>query len=165
MSFDSILAPLTAELRDEIIAMDALLKSLRVLKFKRTVDKRKISYASPDFGVSYAILPLEADLKQHFGWYYIHDKVAKKWYRKADYFIETLSEIAKTDAQAAEHIFNAINECTACKGEPCSAIPYTYEGKQKAACYGRIIMSLCREDFGYARAFFQMLNALTEQKA
>jgi len=160
MSFDSILAPLSPELRDDIAETDAFLKSLEPLKFKRTVDKRKINYVSSYYGVSYAILPLEGNEKQHFGWYYLHDKETKQWYRKTDYFVETLAEIAKTDAPTAEHIFDAINECTACKGEPCSAISYTYGGMQTAACYGRIVMSLSRENFGHTRTFFQQLNGL-----
>ena len=148
MSFDSILAPLSAVLRNEIVATDALLKSLKPHKFKRTIDKRKLNCVSSDFSISYAILPLADNLTQQFGWYYLLDKAAKTWYRKTDYFVETLTEIAKTDAQSVEHIFNSINECTACRGKP------------KAACCGQGVMSLGCEDFNRARMFFQHLNEL-----
>ena len=164
MSFQSALTLLSAELQCEITEMDAFLKSLPLLKFKRTVDKKKINYVSPAHGISYAIFPFTSEPAQHFGWYFLYSKETKNWYRKHDYFVETLNEIAKTDPSSALHIFNAINECSACKGTPCSAIPYEYDGKQKSACYGRMMMSLSCEDFNHAKAFFQHLNDLLAQK-
>ena len=163
MSYQSFLSELPAQLQEEVLGMDVFLKSLLPLKFKRAVDKKKINYVSPSYGISYAIFPLGSEPAQHFGWYYLYEKEAKNWYRKPDYFVETLRQIAATDPQAAQRIFGAINECTACKGSPCSAISYTYEGEQKAACYGRIIMGLGQEDFEHAKAFFRHLNALLSQ--
>jgi hypothetical protein len=164
MSFENFLSSIPVEQKNEIIDMDNFLKSLRPLKFKRMVDKKKINYVSSDYGISYAIFPLASEPTQQFGWYYLHDKETKTWYRKTDYFVETLTEIAKTDSQLAERIFNAINKCKPCKDNPCSAIPYIYDGKQKSACYGRIVMRLCQDDFNHAKIFFQHLNALLEQK-
>ena len=165
MSFQNILTALSAELQSEVLEMDTFLKSLHPLKFKRTVDKKKINYVSSDYGVSYAIFPLDSKSEQQFGWYYLYDKETKKWYRKSDYFVETLTEIAKTDAWAANRIFNAINECTSCKDSPCSAIPYIYGSNQKSACYGRIVMRLCHDDFNDAKAFFRHLNTLLNENA
>jgi len=160
MSFTNSVTGLPVELQNEIIEMDTFFKSLRPLKFKRTVDKRKINYVASDYGVSYAILQLGSEPTQHFGWYYLHNKETNKWYRKTDYLEQTLTEMAKTDPQSAEYIFNALNECTLCKGKPCSAISYTYDGKQKMACYGRVIMPLCHDDFAHAKSFFLQLNTL-----
>ena len=164
MSLQDGLTALTTELQSEIIEMDTFLKSLRPLKFKRTADKRKINYVSPGYGVSYAILPSVSRPSQHFGWYYLYDKERKTWYRKPDYFIETLTEIARNDPQAAEGIFNAIHACTSCKGNPCSAISYKYGGEEKLACYGRIILGVGHDDFNCAKAFFGRLSSILEQK-
>lgn len=162
MSFQNMLSVTPTELQNEITEMDKFLKSLRPLKFKRTVDKRKINYVSPVYGVSYAILPLSSESSQHFGWYYLYDKENKKWYRKTDYFEATIAEIAKTAPQTAKHIFNAINECTTCKGSPCSAISYMYDGNQKLSCYGRIVLGVYQSDFNHAQEFFRQLNKLVQ---
>ena len=164
MSFQKLLTAMPPELQNEVTEMDTFLKSLRPLKFKRTADKRKINYVAPEHGVSYAILPTDIKPIQHFGWYYLHDKEANKWYRKTDYLETILAEIVKTDPTAAEYIFNSLNECTQCKVKPCSAISYTHGGKQKLACYGRVIMSLFHEDFKHVREFFRQLNTLVTQK-
>ena len=142
--------------------MDTFLKTMPQIRFKRTVDKKKINYVSPDHGISYAILPLYDDSKQHFGWYYLYNKETKNWYRKTDYFVETLTAIAQTDPQSAEFIFDAINECTACIGNPCSAIPYEFNGIQKSACYGRIIMGLDHNEFNHVKSFFKSLYKLLD---
>ena len=164
MSFQSILASLPKDLQRGIMEMDAFVKSLRPLKFKRTVDKRKINYVSPDYGVSYAILPTDTKPTQHFGWYFLHDKETKTWFRKTDYFVDTLAEIAKTNSESANRIFNSINTCTLCKGNPCSTISYSYEGEDKLACYGRIVLPLCENSFADVQNFFQCLNALLTQQ-
>jgi len=164
MSFKNILTKIPEELQNEIIEMDVFLKAFRPLKFKRTVDKRKINYVASDYGISYAILPLDSEPTQHFGWYYLYDKEAEKWYRKTDYFEETLIEIAKNNPSSAERIFNALNECTLCKDHPCSAILYKHNDKQKQACYGRTILSLSNDGFNDTKAFFQSLNALVGQE-
>ena len=162
MSYQDLLTSLPAELQSEILEMDTFFKSLRPLKFKRRVDKKKINYVSSDYGISYAIFPLDAEPTQAFGWYYLYNKETKIWYRKTDYFIETLNKIAETDPLPAECIFNAINECKSCNSSPCSAISYVYGGKQKMACYGRVVLSLCHDDFNQVRNFFRHLNMITE---
>ena len=165
MSFQNMLDVIPKELQSDIIEMDTFLKSLRPLKFKRTVDKRKINYVSSDYGVSYAILPLDTDPAQHFGWYYLNDKVTKTWYRKTDYLIETLEAIEGNDQQSAQRIFDGINECKICKGKPCSAISYVYKGVEKLACYGRVVIRLESDDFDDTKNFFRQLNLLVESKS
>ena len=161
MSFHNVLALIPVNLQNDIIEMDAFIKSLRPLKFKRTVDKRKINYVSPEYGISYAIF--FSELTQAFGWYFLHDKANNEWYRKTDYFVEVLSKVAETDPRSAKYIFNAINECKPCKSNPCSAISYAYGGEQKMACYGRVVLSLSQEDFNHAQKFFCQLNAFVDR--
>ena len=162
MTFENAIAQVSPEFRGDVAEMDALLRSLRVLKFKRVIDKSgtKINYASPDHGVSYAVRLSAQDYSQNFGWYFLYDKISKKWYRKPDLFEATLSEISKTQPHVAERIFDSLNECTACKGKPCSSISYEYGGRQRAVCYGRVIMPLHHDDFICARVFFMKLSTL-----
>jgi len=163
MSFQAMLAASPLEMRQEITEMDAFMKSLRPLKFKRTVDKRKMNYVSSDYGISFAIFPTGDHPHAAFGWYFLHDKVTGAWYRKTDYFVETLAEIKKEDPAMTLRIFDGIHFCTSCKGNPCSAISYVYEGKIKPACYGRIHLPLQAQGFADARAFFGCLNALVTE--
>ena len=120
MSFQNILDAVSVDLQNEIIEMDTFLKSLHPLKFKRTVDRKKINYVCADYGISYAIFPdstrLNNEPSQTFGWYFLCDRETKKWYRKADYFQKTLAEIEKNNPQSAERIFSGANSCKACKG-------------------------------------------------
>jgi len=163
MSFQALLAASPADVQKEITEMDAFMKSLRPLKFKRTADKRKINYISSDYGISYGILPTDPNPTQQFGWY-ICDRVTKVWYRKTDYFVETLAEIANDKPATAKRIYDAVNICTPCKETPCAAIPYSYSGEDKTACYGRIVLPLGQGDFTDVRVFFQCLNALMEKR-
>ena len=154
MTFETALSPLPPELQSEIIETDAFMRQLTPLNFKRAITPTggKINYVSADYGISYAIALKKA--QQDFGWYYLYDKQTKAWYRKPDYMERTLAALGEPGAR----VFAAINECTACKGEPCSAIPYTHDGEQKQACYGRVIMPLDGEHFKLAQQFFGCLN-------
>lgn len=164
MSFQNMLMQMPTELKNSVIDMDVFMKSLQPLKFKRSVDKRKTNYVSPDFGISYAIFPNSTRLKhepsQTFGWYYLCDRETKEWYRKTDYFVQTLTAIGKNDPQAAKRIFSAADSCLSCKGNPCSAIGYHYDDEEKLACYGRMVFALGEADFEDVRRFFQHLNTL-----
>ena len=158
MSFQTLLAASPADIQPEITKMDTFIKSLHPLKFKRSVDKRKINYVSSDYGISYAIFPVSDKPHAAFGWYFLHNRETGEWYRKPDYFVEVLTEIAKDDPAAAKRIYAAVNACTSCKGNPCTAIAYSYEGEDKSACYGRIKLPLDEEGFADAQTFFQYLN-------
>ena len=167
MVFENAIANMPPEQKNEITEMDTHLKTLRPLKFKRAVDKngKKITYTAPDFGISYAIMLPDEKALHHFGWYYIYDKQTQKWGRKPDYLVETLEEIAKTNPQMAERLFNALKECTSCKTDTsCGKISYTYNGQAQVSCYGRVVLRICSDDFNDARTFFTTLNTLLEQK-
>jgi len=166
MAFANVLAKLPPKFLNKVIEVDTFLKSLRPLKFRRTVEKdnKKITYISSDYGISYAITISGTEVSHHFGWYYLRNKEEKIWFRKTDYFVETLTEIAQTNPSSAERIFNSINKCSSCKGNPCSAISYLYSGQRQLACYGRIILPISHEGFDDALLFFKNLNNLVEHK-
>ena len=153
MTFEDALGSLPPELKRDIAETDAFMRSLSPLKFKRAVTGGgKINYVSAGYGISYAIALKKA--QQDFGWYYLYDKQAGAWYRKPDHMEEVLDAMSASGAR----VFAAINECTTCKGDPCSAIPYTHNGEQKQACYGRVIMPLDGEHFKLTQQFFGCLN-------
>ncbi len=165
-TFESVLAQAPQALQSEMRAMDAYLKALRPLKFRRVVDKSgRIKYVAPEFGISYGMNVLEAESHHHFGWYFLYDKIERKWYLKSDRMEEVLAEIAETDPGLAEKIFLGLKECSLCKSPSCGQIEYEYNGKEKTTCYGRVRLRLCAEDFSDARAFFGRLNGLIARGA
>ena len=158
-AYDNAVANAPQELQCMIMEMDVFLKSLKLLKFKRSIERSgtKINYVSAEYGISYAIMISAKEQLQHFGWYYLHDKVTNNWYRKHDYLVDTLTRIAKTAPQATGYLFDSINECTACKDGDCGKIPYEYDDRQKFACYGRIHLPMSHDGFANAKLFFSTL--------
>ena len=53
--FDEMIMPLSKEYKDKMAFIDSYIKSMKALKFKRTIDKKshKITYVSSDYGFSY----------------------------------------------------------------------------------------------------------------
>jgi hypothetical protein len=166
-SFEKVLAKIPKTLQKEVLEMDAYLKTLRPLKFKRSVDKNgvKINYVAADFGISYGVNVSATDAFHQFGWYFINDRQTKTWYRKDDYMEKTLVEIAKTNPQQAERLFHALAACSSChKDSSCSKISYSYAGQKRVTHYGRVYLSRHHDDFNDAREFFRHLNTLMERK-
>jgi hypothetical protein len=166
--FDEILSNLSEEFRNEIIETDGFLKSLRPLKFKRTIDKfgNKITYVASDFGVSYAFRVAGDDPQSHeLNWYIVYNGKPETWHRKADYMEETLDEISKKNPQLAERIFSSLIKCNYCHGEKCLAKTlYIFKGSEKLTCHGRVTLGICRDDFNAARDFFLHLNEYVGRK-
>lgn len=166
-TFESVTAGLPEKLKEEIQGMDSFFKSLRPLKFKRTVDKNggKITYVASDFGISYAFNVSGAQSSQHFGWYMVVAGKAETWHVKADNMEELLVEIAKSNTKLAERIFYALNDCVGCYGSRCLAKrPYAFGGRKRLACHGRVMLRACDGDFHDTREFFRHLNDLMERK-
>jgi hypothetical protein len=164
-TFESIVSTLPQEFSDEIIETDKFLKSLRSLKFKRVIEKNgtKITYIASDYGISYTIRASGAESSHDFGWYIITAGKPETWHRKADYMVQILAEIAKTDQPLAERIFNSISDCAFCapQNNICMT-PYSFNGKKRVACHGRVTLRMCRDDFNDAREFFKHLNLFAE---
>jgi hypothetical protein len=166
-TFENIILDLPQEYRNELIEMDNFLKSLKLLKFKRTIDKRskKITYVASDFGISYVMQVSEDRLSHNFSWYIVSSGKPETWHRKADYMGETLTEIAKSDILLAKRIFYALNDCVNCYGTRCLAKTlYEFNGQKRLTCHGRVMLRMCHEDFQDAREFFRHLTALIDRK-
>ena len=162
MSFENFLTVLPVEVIEDINSMGTYLKSLSILKFKRTTDKKsgKISYVSPDYGISYSIKL--KNYHQEFGWYFIHDRQNNRWYRKTDYMVNVFNEI---DSGTAGRLFNSLMECTFCRDvDNCGRIPYEYKGKKKMTHYGRVLLGLQKQDFDDVKQFFGQLEVLCKIK-
>ncbi|MCL2703953.1 MAG: hypothetical protein FWE91_10150 [Defluviitaleaceae bacterium] len=166
--FDEIISILPEEFRNEIIETDGFLKSLRPLKFKRTIDKfgNKITYVASDFGVSYAFRVTRDQFSHELNWYIVYNGKPETWHRKADYMEEMLDEIEKSNPRLAERIFSSLIKCVNCHGEKCLAKTiYTFRDRKKLTCHGRVVFRICHDDFNGAREFFRHLNAYVERKA
>lgn len=167
-TFESVMSNLPLEYKSELLKMDDFLKTLKLLKFKRTIDKRgeKITYVASNFGVSYAINVFEDQLYHSFSWYIVSSGKPETWHRKADYMEEVLSEISKTDIHFANRIFYALNDCVGCYGSRCLAkTRYEFNGQKRLTCHGRVMLRMCHEDFHDAREFFRHLSALIVRKS
>lgn len=166
-TFESVVAGLRPEFQKEIRRTDRFLSSLSSLKFKRTTDKsgRKITYVASETGVSYVINISGISTSHHFGWYIVYNGKPETWHRRADYFEETLEEIAKSQPLLADRIFYAANDCTGCYGPGCLAkTRYTFAGQKRLTCHGRIPLRMCGDDFNDLRAFFHSFNQLIAYK-
>ena len=167
-TFETIISDLPLEYKNELLKMDDFLKALKLLRFKRTIDKRggKITYVSSNFGISYVIHVLEDQLSHNFSWYIVSSGKPETWHRKADYMEEVLSEIAKTDIQFAKRIFYALNDCVGCYGSRCLAKTlYEFNDQKRLTCHGRVMLRMFHDDFQDAREFFRHLNALIDRKS
>ena len=167
-TFETIIMGLPLEYKDELQKMDEFLKTLKLMKFKRTIDKRggKITYVSSDFGFSYAIHIYEDRLSHSFSWYLVSSGKPETWHRKADYMEEVLNVIAKIDIQFAKRIFYALNDCVGCYGSRCLAKTlYKFNEEKRLTCHGRVMLRMCHEDFLDAREFIRHLSELLDRKS
>lgn len=125
-TFENVITGLPKDFHDEVIKMDTHLKSLSLLKFKRSVDKNggKISWVASDYGISYHIEPSGGQLSHRFGWYIVYNGKPDIWHRKADHMEETLNRISRTQPKLAERIFYSLNDCVGLlwSGLPCKDI-------------------------------------------
>ncbi len=168
--FDSMISTLPQALKDEITQTDQSLKSLRPLKFKRTVDPKakKITYVASDYGVSYMFKVTDDVLAHNFQWYIVYNGKPETWHRRADYMEETLVYIAKNDFPLAERIYNALRTCPGldnCYGQRCLArTVYAFNGQKKLTCHGKVEPGFNHEGFRDAREFFRYFNELVKEK-
>jgi hypothetical protein len=166
-TFESVLAELPREFYDEAVETDNFLRSLRPMKFKRSIDKNggKVSWVASDYGVSYHILPSGDQLSHRFSWYVVETGTPDTWHRKANRLAEMLDEIATSDPGLAGRLFYALDDCVGCNSEHCGAKRlYAFNGEKRLACHGMVMLQMSHDDFRDARAFFRHLNAQMAKK-
>jgi len=165
-NYESVAGKIPLEFQSEIREMDIFFKSLRPMRFKRTVDKSgcKITYVASDVGISYTIVASGAESYHHFGWYFVYNGPVETWHRKADYMEEILSEIAKSDRRLSERVFNALVDCCGCyQGGLCKTL-YKFDDNKLLSCHGRTRFRMNFDDFKDVREFFRYLNDFIELK-
>lgn len=167
-TFESVIVNLPPEYQDEISKTDIFLRSLKPLKFKRSIDKNggKITWVASDYGVSWQIEPDGNYTRHSFWWYIVTGGKPETWHRKADYMEEVLNEITKSDLRLAGRIFFALNDCVDCGyGSSClGKTLYEYDSLKRLTCHGKVVLRMCHEDFSDVREFFRHLNDLVVKK-
>ncbi len=164
-TFDSCIENLPPEIKKEIIETDQFLKSLRGLKFRRTIEKHgnKITYVEPTQGVSYALYLSDNVMHHSLQFYIITNSKSEHWHRKGNPLEALLEEIDNKNPKLAERIFYNLNECIGC-GDACMVrTQYTFHSQSKLTCHGNVFFKMCISDFEDVREFFKYLLTFTQR--
>ncbi len=163
-SFESCIARLPEDLRAEVEAMDTWLRAMKPLKFRRQIETHgnKITYVAAGEGLSYAVYPSNDVLTHSLNWYIVTNGKPETWARKGDRMERTLSAIAHDDPALAARLFGNLWECVGCyPADHCLArTRYTFSGRAKISCHGRMRFAMNAGGFADARAFIAAVNGL-----
>lgn len=168
--FDEMIMPLSKEYKDKMAFIDSYIKSMKALKFKRTIDKKshKITYVSSDYGFSYNFKFEDNSFIHNMQWYLVHQGKPETWHRRADYMEETLQLINKTNIRLAAKMFDSLKECQggdSCYGPRCLArTVYEFNGYKKLVCHGSIFLKMNEEEINDALEFIRYFDLLIEEK-
>jgi hypothetical protein len=82
-TFEACIARLPEALHAEVLAMDAFLREMRPLKFRRQIEAHgnKITYVAASEGLSYAICPSNDTLHHSLNWYIVTSGKPETWAR------------------------------------------------------------------------------------
>jgi hypothetical protein len=164
--FDTCIALLPKEIKNEIIKTDEFLRSLKPMKFRRQIEKHgnKITYLASDNGFSYGLYPSNDIMYHTLGWYIITNGKPEFWHRKADMMEETLKKLAETLPEFAERMFVNLTECISCSQHCAVKTLYEFNCKKKLACHGLMEFKMCVSDFQDVRVFINSINQLLINK-
>lgn len=161
-TYEACIAQLPDDVRARVNDMDAFLRGLRPVKFRREIEKNgnKISYIASAHGFSYAVHPSGDYLCHTLQWYHVMQGKPETWHVKADHMIEVLERISEADPALADRLFGRLHDCVGC-GPGCLARrPYAFKGRQAVACHGKLWLTQRPEDFADVRALIETLGAL-----
>lgn len=164
-SFEKCISLLPAAIQSEIYGIDEYLKSLKLLKFKRQLEKNgnKITYVASDYGFSYAIY-LSNELFDHsLQWYLITNGTPDTWHRKADRMEEILYRLSATSPEFAERMFNNLDDCVGCYKNCLARTRYVFCNKQKMACHGKLKFQMNTSGFEDVRTFLHEIDELAKE--
>ncbi len=164
-SFEKCMSLLPAHIQNEIVKTDVYLKSLKLLKFKRQLEKNgnKITYTSSDYGFSYTIY-LSNDIFDHsLQWYIITNGKPETWHRKADMMEETLNRLADTSPDFAERMFFNLDDCVGCCRNCLAKTRYQLYDKYKMVCHGKLKFRMSVSGFEDVRVFIEEINHLVQE--
>lgn len=159
-TFEAMTAGLPGEVRAKVMEMDAYLRAFKPFKFRRTLEKNgnKVSYVASQAGVSYAVY-LSRDMLTHSVQWYILTNSRENWGKRVANDLEaTLERLAAEDAAFAARMFSYLQDCVGCYGPGCGArTPYTFAGKTKQTCHGRIEFTMALSEFDDVRRFIEAI--------
>lgn len=164
-TFDRCISLLPVEIQSEIIKIDEYLKSLKSLKFKRTIEKNgnKITYVASDYGFSYAIY-LSNDIFDHsLQWYIITNGKPETWHRKADRMEETLNSLTNISPDFAERMFFNLDDCVGCYKNCLAKTQYRFHGKCKTVCHGKLKFKMSASGFEDVHTFINEISHLLQE--
>ncbi len=163
-TFENCISSLPLPIQEEIKAMDGYLKSLKVFKFKRQLEKNgnKITYVASEYGFSYAVY-LSNDLFDHsLQWYIITNGKPETWHRKADRMEDTLNYLNEADPAFAARMFLRLDDCVGCYPGCLARTRYAFEGKAKMACHGKLKFTMSASGFADARKLINAIAAVVK---
>jgi len=162
-TFEACISRLPQEARQGIIALDVYLKSLKLFRFKRQLEKNgnKITYVSPDFGFSYAIY-LSNELFAHsLQWYLITSGPPETWHRKDDRMEAMISRLQETNPPLALRLFDQLDDCVGCYPRCLARTAYQFNGKRRQSCHGKLFFSMNQAGFEDVRTVIEAIRQLT----
>lgn len=163
-TFESCIARLPDDLRRQAEAMDAWLRGLKPMKFRRQIEPHgsKITYVAAAEGLSYALLPSNDVLAHRLEWYIVTNGPTDTWARKGDRMEQTLNAIAAENPTLVARLFDSLSECLGCfPGDHCLCkTRYTHAGRVKLTCAGRMRFAMNAQGFEDARTFINAVNNL-----
>lgn len=167
LTFEKCISPLPLPIQSEIIEIDKYLKSFKVFKFKRQIEKNgnKITYIAAEHGFSYAIYLSNDRFDHSLQWYLITNGKPETWHRKADMMEVTLMRLYRISPELAERMFYSLDDCVGCYKSCLAKTEYQLLGKRKIACHGSLKFTMNSRGFEDVRIFIKAIEALImEQK-
>lgn len=161
-AFEECIAFLPKGIQIEIRELDAYLRSLKPLGFKRQIEKHgnKITYIASKYGVSYAIF-LSNDIFDHsLQWYLVTNGKPETWHRIADRMEDTLNGIAGKAPDFAERMFYCLEDCVGCYPNCLAKTQYRLGDKQKSVCHGKLKFRMSVNGFADVRTFVNEISSL-----
>ena len=148
-TFDAVIAGLPGDIRDKIIEIDTFLRSYKLIKFRRSVEKygNKITYLASDAGISYTINPSRDVMHHTFGAYLLWNRKVNLGQHNAVPLENALNRLAKIDPEFIDRILSYINECTGCNSNCICAVSYKVQGKTSVACHGKFTFKMALSEF------------------
>lgn len=162
--FETCISLLPENIQTEIKKLDAYLKSLKPLSFKRQIEKHgnKITYIASQYGVSYAIY-LSNDIFDHsLQWYLVTNGKPETWHRIADRMEDTLNSIAVKAPELAERMFYCLEDCVGCYPNCLAKTQYRFGGRQKSVCHGKLKFRMSVNGFTDVHTFVNEINSVVK---
>lgn len=163
-TFEKCISLLPENIQKEIVKMDEYLKSLKLFKFKRQIEKNgnKITYVASDFGFSYAIYLSNHLFDHSLQWYLITSGKPETWHRKADDMEAILSRLMQKNPDFAQRMFFSLDDCVGCYKNCLGRTRYRLGAKSKAVCHGKLKFKMSPSGFEDARVFVDEICAFTQ---